>query len=280
MNTGLTPLVPSSESQLSELRESARAAKVAYDEAVSHRATSQSSVNTLLERKHAWTDSDVSRFATLVRADHASNLAVTTSSAALSSAEAAADRAFSDLMQAILRRYHEEQVWSDKIRSVSTYANLVGLVVNLVVFLGAVVVVEPWKRRKLVERLEERTGGMMDRVEGEIAGLKEQIAVALAETTSTKMTAAASDFRPEQMEHQSTGSEVVPVPVDHTSPIEVQKSQVDKHRSPYWTTPLSGLPPSLDFVAVPSPERDLAAVGIGALAGGVVLAQLARAVFQ
>jgi sensitive to high expression protein 9 len=234
-----------------------------------------------LERKHAWTDSDVSRFATLVRADHASNLAVTTSSVALSEAEAAADRAFSDLMQAILRRYHEEQVWSDKIRSVSTYANLVGLLVNLVVFLGAVVVVEPWKRRKLVERLEERTGGMMDRVEGEIAGLKEQIALAMAGSAPTTPPAATvSDIRPEQVEHQSTWSEAVPVPVDHTSPIEVKIDQVDKHRSPYWTTPLIGLPPSLDFVAVPSPERDLAAVGIGALAGGVVLTQLARAVFQ
>ncbi|RSH83942.1 sensitivity to high expression protein she9 [Saitozyma podzolica] len=261
----LKDLVAERESQLSKLRESARAAKVAYDEAVSHRATSQSSVNTLLERKHAWTDSDVSRFATLVRADHASNLAVTTSSAALSSAEAAADRAFSDLMQAILRRYHEEQVWSDKIRSVSTYANLVGLVVNLVVFLGAVVVVEPWKRRK---------------VEGEIAGLKEQIGMALAGSASTKVTTTVSETAPEQIEHKITRDNAVQVPVDHTSPIEVQNDQVDKHPSPYWATPLSGLPPSLDFVAVPSPERDLAAVGIGALAGGVVLAQLARAVFQ
>jgi sensitive to high expression protein 9 len=266
---------------LSKLRESARAAKVAYDEAVSHRATSQSSVNTLLERKHAWTDSDVSRFATLVRADHASNLAVTTSSVALSEAEAAADRAFSDLMQAILRRYHEEQVWSDKIRSVSTYANLVGLVVNLVVFLGAVVVVEPWKRRKLVERLEERTGGMMNRVEGEIAGLKEQIALALAGSTATVTATAtattATELRPDQVRNDITEGEALPVPVDHTSPIEVQNNLVDKH---YWATPLRGLPPSLDFIAVPSPERDLAAVGIGALAGGVVLAQLARSVFQ
>jgi sensitive to high expression protein 9 len=156
----------------------------------------------------------------------------------------------------------------------------VGLVVNVVVFLGAVVVVEPWKRRKLVERLEERTGGMMDRVEGEIAGLKEQIAMALAGSASTKVTTTVSETAPEQIEHKITRDNAVQVPVDHTSPIEVQNDQVDKHPSPYWATPLSGLPPSLDFVAVPSPERDLAAVGIGALAGGVVLAQLARAVFQ
>lgn len=78
-------------------------------------------------------------------------------------------------MQAILQRYHEEQVWSDKIRNVSTYANLLGLLLNLVVFVGAIAFVEPWKRRRLVERLEERMAGMMDRVEASIGVLGERV---------------------------------------------------------------------------------------------------------
>jgi hypothetical protein len=74
------------------------------------------------------------------------------------------------LMKSILHRYHEEQVWSDKIRSVSTYGSLIVLVVNLVVFLGAIAVVEPWKRRRLVKGLEDRVKGMMETVEGKVEG--------------------------------------------------------------------------------------------------------------
>jgi sensitive to high expression protein 9 len=251
------------EKQMQTLREVVRSAKAAYDEAVSIRAVSQSSVNSLLERKHAWTDSDVSRFATLVRADHTSNLAVANSSAALAEAELAADKAFSELMQAILRRYHEEQVWSDKIRSVSTYANLVGLVINLVVFLGAVAVVEPWKRRKLVQKLEKRTGGMMERVEKEIGGLKGQIAVLVAAREGVS----------------AQGSEP---PLDLSIPaIEeaTPEAQLPSGSSPRWSASFPNLLPSLDFIASPSHERDLAAVSACSLAAGIVLTQIARAVF-
>ena len=128
-----------------------------------------------MERKHTWTDEDVSRFTQLVRSDHLSNQAVATTSLTLKETELGVDRAFNELMQAILQRYHEEQVWSDKIRNVSTYANLLGLLINLVVFVGAIAFVEPWKRRRLVERLEERMAGMMDRVEASIGVLGEKV---------------------------------------------------------------------------------------------------------
>jgi sensitive to high expression protein 9 len=104
----------------------------------------------------------------LVRTDHASNLAVTQSKLALVEAELAVEQAFDALMKSILERYHEEQVWSDKIRSVSTYGSLAVLVVNLIVFLGAIAIVEPWKRKRLVLGLEERVAGMMKQVEEKI----------------------------------------------------------------------------------------------------------------
>ena len=87
---------------------------------------------------------------------------------ALVEAEAQVERAFDALMKSILHRYHEEQVWSDKIRSVSTYGSLIVLVVNLVVFLGAIAVVEPWKRKRLVKGLEAQVQGMMETVEGKV----------------------------------------------------------------------------------------------------------------
>lgn len=149
-------------------RTAAREAKTAYEQAVAHRSNAQREVNSLLERKHSWTDADVSAFTTLVRTDHASTSAVTATSALLQEKERAVDKAFTDLTSAILQRYHEEQVWSDKIRSVSTWANIVGLVFNFLIFVVAIAIVEPWKRRRLVERVEERITGLVERLEAKV----------------------------------------------------------------------------------------------------------------
>jgi len=59
-------------------------------------------------------------------------------------------------MQTILARYHEEQVWSDKIRSASTYGSLAALGLNMVIFILAIIVVEPWKRRRLAQTFERK----------------------------------------------------------------------------------------------------------------------------
>ncbi|KAH9997850.1 Mdm33 family-domain-containing protein [Russula vinacea] len=135
--------VVSQEARISASRKAARDAKAAYEEAVQKRSDSQREVNGLLERKSTWTDTDVSRFTVLVRQDHA-----------LEQEEARAK--LTALMRAILARYHEEQVWSDKIRSVATYGQLAVLGVNVLVFVLAIVLVEPWKRRRLMAAFEKR----------------------------------------------------------------------------------------------------------------------------
>jgi sensitive to high expression protein 9 len=48
-------------------------------------------------------------------------------------------------MRTILARYREEQVWSDKISSPSTYGQLSVFGVNLLVFVLAIIPVESWK---------------------------------------------------------------------------------------------------------------------------------------
>jgi sensitive to high expression protein 9 len=63
-------------------------------------------------------------------------------------------------MQTILARYHEEQVWSDKIRSASTYGSLLALGLNMVVFILAIIIVEPWKRRRLTQTFEKKIQDM------------------------------------------------------------------------------------------------------------------------
>lgn len=129
---------------------------MAYDAAVLQRSNSQREVNDLLQRKSSWTDTDVGRFTKLVRLDHSYEQDEARAKASVDETEAAVEAEFSELMRTILARYHEEQVWSDKIRSASTYGSLAALGLNLVVFIIAIVAVEPWKRRRLAQTFERK----------------------------------------------------------------------------------------------------------------------------
>ena len=103
-----------------------------------------------------WTDTDVSRFTALVRQDHALEQEEGRAKIAVGQTEDDTEREFDALMRTILARYHEEQVWSDKIRSVSTYGQLAVLGVNVLVFVLAIALVEPWKRRRLAQTFERK----------------------------------------------------------------------------------------------------------------------------
>lgn len=148
------------EARISASRKAARDTKVAYEEAVQKRSDSQREVNGLLERKSTWSDTDVSQFTALVRQDHALEQEEARAKAAVTQTEDEVEREFSALMRTILARYHEEQIWSDKIRSVSTYGQLAVLGVNVFVFVLAIVLVEPWKRRRLTQAFERKVQEM------------------------------------------------------------------------------------------------------------------------
>lgn len=225
-----------------------------------------------MERKHLWTDADVSTFTSLIRSDHSSTAAVSTTSAELDKAEAKVDRAFTALTQAILKRYHEEQVWSDKIRSFSTWASIAGLGINLVVFLTAIVLVEPWKRRKMAEGIEGRMGKMMIAVEERIEGLKEQVQVvaigAGADTASNGSLAEPA---------------VLDLPLTEASPLAPADipSKASTDRPPFIQTILPDLPTRLAALApitVPSHDRDLVVAAAVGVAAGALLVGIARAI--
>ena len=137
-------------------RQTAQQAKAAYEEAVVRRSNSQREVNDLLQRKSSWTDGDVGRFTSLVRQDHLYEQEELQAKSAVNVSEDAVEREFSQLLRIILARYHEEQVWSDKIRSASTYGSLAALGLNMLVFILAIIVVEPWKRRRLAQTFETK----------------------------------------------------------------------------------------------------------------------------
>lgn len=138
------------------IREESKAAKEAYEKAVAKRSASQRETNDLLQRKSTWSEEDVLNFTRLVRADHIYEQEEARTKARYAELDAAADKQFAELMRTILARYHEEQVWSDKIRSASTYGSLAALGLNLAVFVLAIVLVEPWKRKRLVQSFEQR----------------------------------------------------------------------------------------------------------------------------
>ncbi|KAF8650172.1 hypothetical protein AX16_005406 [Volvariella volvacea WC 439] len=144
------------ETRLQETREAAKKAKISYSQAVIQRSNSQRQVNDLLQRKSHWSDHDVSRFPTLMRQDRLYEQEETRAKQAVDESESNVEKEFSQLMRTILARYHEEQVWSDKIRSASTYGSLAALALNLIVFVTAILFVEPWKRRRLAQTFEKK----------------------------------------------------------------------------------------------------------------------------
>lgn len=162
------------ERKMTEVREAARVAKEDYEKAVARRANSQREVNDLLQRKSSWTDVDVMRFTELVRQDHLHEQEEAQAKIAVAETDSMVETQFNEMMRAILSRYHEEQVWSDKIRSASTYGSLAALGLNLAVFVLAIVLVEPWKRRRLVQSFETRVLELNARNQAVIEdGLKE-----------------------------------------------------------------------------------------------------------
>lgn len=129
--------------------------RLKYKVAVSERAATQREVTTLLARQKTWTPMDFERFTTLYRQDHELEMSVADNANALEDAEREAERLNRELSSGILARYHEEQIWSDKIRRMSTWGTWGLMAVNIFLFLVLQFGAEPWRRRRLVKGFEE-----------------------------------------------------------------------------------------------------------------------------
>ncbi|KAK0530108.1 sensitivity to high expression protein she9 [Tilletia horrida] len=147
------------ENRLNQARANLDDSKRAYVEAVNLRSNSQKLINDLLSRKSSWSEDDLSSYTALLRSEHSQTRAETDSQSRYEQAERELQSAFDDLVRAVMRRYHEEQIWSDKVRNASSYASLVVAALNT-----AIIFVEPYKRRKLAETFEKRL------LEGEAQG--------------------------------------------------------------------------------------------------------------
>lgn len=113
------------ESSLDSARVLASTAKKTYLQAVQSRSASQRETNDLLSRKASWDERDLSRYTELLRKEHALSRQESEAEKVLERTEAQVQACFDELMKAVMVRYHEEQIWSDRMRGMSTYGSLV-----------------------------------------------------------------------------------------------------------------------------------------------------------
>lgn len=162
------------ESDIAAAQRRLREARQNYKTLNNDRASTQREVTTLLARKDTWSPTDLERFTTLYRSDHELEAKVAAASAELTDAESEESRLGAALNAGILRRYHEEQVWSDRIRRQSTWGTWGLMGVNVLLFIGLQFVAEPWKRKRLVKGFAEAESGVWEEVRrevGEVRGL-------------------------------------------------------------------------------------------------------------
>lgn len=152
-----------------------RDARHNYKSLTQHRATTQREVTTLLARKDTWNPLDLERFTSLYRLDHELEAQVAQAAQELTDAETEESKLSTDLNAGILKRYHEEQIWSDRIRRQSTWGTWGLMGVNVLLFLVLQFVAEPWRRKRLMKGIAENEKGVIDEVRAELGQVRQAL---------------------------------------------------------------------------------------------------------
>ncbi|XP_044724031.1 she9 / mdm33 family domain-containing protein [Hirsutella rhossiliensis] len=160
------------EAQVAAAQARVRTARQAYKTSNTKRATTQREVTTLLARKDSWSPSDLERFTELYRTDHVLEGEVVAAQESLTEAEAEEQSLSQRLSAGILKRYHEEQIWSDRIRRASTWGTWGLMGMNFVLFVALQFVAEPWRRKRLVKGVVEQEQAVLQEVRSELEAVK------------------------------------------------------------------------------------------------------------
>ncbi|KAI8321249.1 mitochondrial distribution and morphology family 33, partial [Martensiomyces pterosporus] len=147
---------------------------------IQNRLANQREINSLLQRKHLWGEDDVARFTGLYRDEHQAEMSERSASRELKETEALVDRRYDELVGAIRERYHEEQIWSDKIRRASTYGTWAVLFMNILALFMAQAIFEPRKRRKIVAGVDEKLAAAIGEQNAMIEQVNESVEQQLA----------------------------------------------------------------------------------------------------
>ncbi|TPX62072.1 hypothetical protein PhCBS80983_g00634 [Powellomyces hirtus] len=141
------------DAQLNEARDRSDAAKRAYETMIEERRKCQRELNSLLQRKDTWLDSDITRFTELYRKDLNFEQSETHAKLEYKNAAEDFDKCHREYLNEIRERYIEEQLYSDKIRRASTWWTWGLISLHFLLFLAVQLFVEPRKRRILKEEL-------------------------------------------------------------------------------------------------------------------------------
>lgn len=144
------------EQTLNIKKDEVKQCKIEYNDSIQLRLQSQHEVNELLTRKNSWDARDLDRFTQLYKDDTINSQKVEQLKSKLQDLEMEEDQVNDKLYKAILTRYHEEQIWSDKIRSTSTWGTFTLMGINICLFLILQLILEPWKRRRLTRAFEDK----------------------------------------------------------------------------------------------------------------------------
>jgi sensitive to high expression protein 9 len=211
------------ETQLAEAHTRVRTSRLAYKTSNTKRANTQREVTTLLARKDTWSPLDLERFTTLYRADHELEGEVAAAQEALTEAEADEQKLNQQLNNGILKRYHEEQIWSDRIRRASTWGTWGLMGMNFFLFLVLQFVAEPWKRKRLVKGVVAEEKQVLEEVKAELAAVK--MAIELAKAEPAPLEQAAIETAPAEVE-----VELVPQVTDEPVPASLPSVVVEDAR--------------------------------------------------
>ncbi|KAI5809352.1 Mdm33 family-domain-containing protein, partial [Pyronema omphalodes] len=209
--------ISAQEAHVRASRAAVRQAKEDYTAAINRRSASQREVNELLQRKHAWSSTDLERFTQLYRSDHTNEQEELAAQERLSKSESAADEAQAQLARSILARYHEEQIWSDKIRRASTWGTWGLMGFNVLLFVVVQLGLEPWKRKRLVGGFEEKVREVI-KEENEKLILETAAAAAVEAVVAEEEAAAKEEVVAEVEPVQVIEEPVVETPVIVTRP--------------------------------------------------------------
>ncbi|KAJ3064379.1 sensitivity to high expression protein she9 [Podochytrium sp. JEL0797] len=132
--------------------------KINYEQAIDDRRRLQKELNSLLQRKDSWVDEDIHRFTVLYRKELSLETAETTTKQEYKKSSDAYDATHQEYLNQIRERYIDEQLYSDKIRSASTWWTVGLISVHLAIFLMVSIrdpFVKKRDRKELVALVQE-----------------------------------------------------------------------------------------------------------------------------
>lgn len=171
--------VVEADTRLADTRKRFKEAKEIFEDVSEKQRKHQQDINALLHRKPNWSSQELAQFTEMCQVEHEVHKSAISAKRNLTALEEQVEHQQSKYMSSIREHYHEEQVWAEKGRRISTYGTLGLILFNSAVFLLSVTVIEPGKREAIAQRvismnkeittqelrdIESRLGGKLDAI--------------------------------------------------------------------------------------------------------------------